>query len=101
MKYYTVFKQTATHADVLAAIGAADVLRHLEPRIVDLGDRFEVHLRRGLLPSDLDAVDPGFSYLERRQKNAPRLPPERIMRTRPAQRSLDDALACVTVAENR
>ena len=101
MKCYTVFKQTATHADVLAAIGAADVLRHLEPRIVDLEDRFEVHLRRGLLPSDLDAVDPGFSYLERRQKNAPRLPPERIMRTRPAHRSLDDAIAGVTVAENR
>jgi hypothetical protein len=78
MKCYTAFKQTATHADVLAAIGAADVLRHLEPRIVDLGDRFEVHLRRGLLPSDLDAVDPGFSYLERRRQNTPLAFPKEV-----------------------
>jgi hypothetical protein len=33
MDRYTVFKQTGTHADVLAAVGAGDVLRHLEPRI--------------------------------------------------------------------
>jgi hypothetical protein len=45
MNCYTIFKQTNTHADSLAAVGAADLLRHLDPRIVDLGDRFEVRLR--------------------------------------------------------
>lgn len=48
-----VLKQTGTHAHVLAAIGAADVLRHLEPRIVEFEDRFEVRLPRHLLPSVL------------------------------------------------
>jgi hypothetical protein len=55
-------KHTATHADTLAAIGAADMFRHLEPRIVELEDRFEIRFPRALLPSDVDAVDPGFSY---------------------------------------
>jgi hypothetical protein len=81
MDQYTVFKQTGTHADILAAVGAADVLRHLEPRIVELEDRFEVKLRRGLTPSDLDGVDPGFSYLLRPNKEPPSLPPERICAT--------------------
>jgi hypothetical protein len=75
MDRYTVFKETGTHADVLASIGAADVLRHLEPRIIEFEDRFEVQLRRHLLPSDLDAVDPGYSYLVRPKKTAPNLPP--------------------------
>jgi hypothetical protein len=84
MDRYTIFKQTGTHADVLAALGAADVLRHLEPRVVDFEDRFEVHLRRRILPSDLIAVDPGFSYLLLPRKIAPSLPPERIVSLRQA-----------------
>ena len=88
MNCYTVIKQTANHADVLAAVGAADVLRHLDPRIVDCGDRFEVRIAKDLKPSDLDAVDAGFSYLVRPKQAAPNLPPERIV-------------PCVTVAENR
>ncbi len=81
MDRYTVFKQTGTHADVLAAIGAADVLRHLEPRILEFEDRFQIQLCRHLLSSDLKAVDPGFSYLLRPKKPAPNLPPERIIQT--------------------
>ena len=82
MNCYTVFKRATSHADVLAAIGAADVLRHLDPRIVEFEDRFEVQLRRRIRPSDLDAVDPGFSYLQRPKKKAPSLPPERIVQAR-------------------
>ena len=51
MNCFTVFKRTGTHADTLAAIGAADVLKRLEPRIVELEDRFEIQLRRRMLPS--------------------------------------------------
>jgi hypothetical protein len=79
MNGYTVFKQTGTHSDALAAIGAADVLRHLDPRIVEFGDRFEVRLPSPLAPGDLDGVDPGFSYLEGTAKNRPNLPPERVV----------------------
>jgi hypothetical protein len=92
MDRYRAFKQTATHADVLTAIGAADLLRHLDPRIVDCGDRFEVRLRRTLRRSDLTSVDPGFSYLTRPKKTAPDVPPERIIRT---------GVPYTTVAENR
>lgn len=99
MDRYTVFKRTGTHADVLAAIGAADVLRHLEPRLAEFADRFEIQLRRHLLPSDLDAVDPGFSYLLRPQKTLPSLPPERILQN-PAARA-EDRAPCATVSENR
>ena len=70
MTCYTIFKRTGTHADTLAAIGAADVLKQLEPRIVEREDRFEIQLRRQLLTSDLMAVDPGFCYLERPTKSA-------------------------------
>jgi hypothetical protein len=73
MNCYTVFKRTGTHADTLAAIGAADVLRHLEPRIVEWEDRFEIQLGRRLLATDLMAVDPGFCYLDlpKKTKRAP------------------------------
>jgi hypothetical protein len=70
MNCYAVFKRTGTHADTLAAIGAADVLKHLEPRIVEWEDRFEIKLRRRLAAADLAAVDPGFCYLERPAKAA-------------------------------
>jgi len=79
MRGYTVFKRTGTHSDALAAIGAADVLRHLDPRIVEFGDRFEVRLPRPLAPRDLDGVDPGFSYLDGTAKRCPNLPPERVV----------------------
>src|SRR5215467_2851133 len=79
MNIYTIVKQTATHADALAAIGAADVLRHLEPRILELEDRFEVRLPRELVRSDIDAVDPGFSYLQRPGKGASKAPVERVI----------------------
>jgi hypothetical protein len=86
---------------VLAAIGAGDVLRHLEPRIVELENRFEVRFRRPLLPSDLNAIDPGFSFLVLPNKQAPSLPPERIYRTRPAMAADNGAIPGPTVAENR
>ena len=80
MDRYTVFKQTGTHADTLAAIGAADVLRQMDPRIVEFEDRFEVRLPRPMQRSDLDMVDPGFSFLQRANNPPPGLPPERIVR---------------------
>ena len=80
MDRYTVIKHNGTHADALTAIGAADVLRHVDPRILDLGDRFEVRLGRALHPTELKAVDPGLAYLVRSQKNVPAMPPERIVR---------------------
>jgi hypothetical protein len=64
----------------LTAIGAADLLRHLDPRLVDAGDRFEVRLGRDLRPSDLTVVDPGFAYLVRPKKGAAAEPPVRIAR---------------------
>jgi hypothetical protein len=78
MDRYIVIKQTATHADALAAIGAADMLRHLEAHIVELEDRFEVRLARDLTPSDVEPVDPGFSYLQRPGRKVPNVPAERI-----------------------
>jgi len=65
MTRYTVFKRTGTHADVLAAVGAADLLRKLDPRIVELQDCFVVELRRPLVPADLDDADPGYSNIDR------------------------------------
>jgi hypothetical protein len=47
MNPYRVFKRTAMHPNTLAAIGAADVLRQLDPRIVELEGRFEIRLRTG------------------------------------------------------
>jgi hypothetical protein len=101
MDRYNVFKQTGTHADVLAALGAADVLRSLEPRIVEFEDRFEVQLRRRLLPSDLNAVDPGYSYLLRPNKTAPHLPPERIVQAHSAVAGQNAVTGGATVAGRR
>jgi hypothetical protein len=89
---YVVFKQSGTHSDSLTAIGAADLLRHIEPRLVDCGDRFEVRLARNLGILDLRAVEPGFAYLMRPKKHAPAVPPERIVRT---------GVSCITTAESR
>jgi len=65
MTRYTVLKKTGTHADVLAAAGAADLLRELDPRILDLQDRFVVELRRPLIPADLDRANAGYERLDR------------------------------------
>jgi hypothetical protein len=89
MNCYSIVKQTATHADTLAAIGAADIFRHLEPRIGELEDRFEIRFPRDLKPSDVDAVDPGFSYLMRPGHHPPDLPPERTIELPPAGRRIE------------
>src|SRR5262245_16169134 len=101
MNCYTVLKQTSTHADTLAAIGAADMLRHLDPRIVELEDRFEIHWRKPLTPGDLDVVDPGFSYLERPGRNSPSLVPERILQVRRESENGHCRIAAATLSENR
>jgi hypothetical protein len=100
MDRYVTYKQTGTHADILAAIGAADVLRHLEPRIVEFEDRFEIQLPRHLHSSDLGAIEPGFSYLLRAKKATPSLPPERLVQTQAAA-SLNGGHTSVSTAENR
>ena len=99
MHCYTVFKLTGTHADTMAAIGAAGVLRHLGPRIVELEDRFEVRLPRRLKVSDFDAVEPGFSYLERPKKTQPG--PETTSRRRRASASPAAGVACAVPADHR
>jgi hypothetical protein len=89
MNCYSIVKQTSTHADTLAAIGAADMFRHLDPRIVELEDRFEIRFPRALQSSDVDAVDPGFSYLVRPGKCPPNLPPERTIEIPPSANAGD------------
>ncbi len=100
MDRYTIYKQTGSHADVLAAVGAASVLRHLDPRIVNFEDRFEIQFSRRLRRSDIDAVDPVFSYLLRPKKTAIGVPPKRIIQTRTAA-GTDAIIPCVTPSENR
>jgi hypothetical protein len=100
MNCYTILKRTSNHADTLAAIGAADVLRHLDPQIVELDDRFEIRFRKRLLSSDLEAVDPGFSYLERPRKTSPRVTPERLIRSR-GTNSVDPAAQQTSALDNR
>jgi hypothetical protein len=92
MSSYTVLKTAGTHSDVLAAFGLADLLQHLDPRLVDLGDRFEVRLRRRLLPSDLAAADPGFSYLEKAKESGS----VRVVKSARTPR-----IVSVSVSENR
>src|SRR5262245_40630503 len=99
MNTYPIVKQTATHADALAAMGAADVLRHLEPRILEFEDRFEVRLPRQLVRSDIDTIDPGFSYLLRPGKEAPEVPAERIMELRNGKPE-EDGLCAARSTEN-
>ncbi len=73
MKQYTVLKKTGTHADALAAIGAADLLHGLDPRIIELEDRFVIELRRPAVPADLDNADPGYEPLDRSSKTTDRM----------------------------
>jgi len=94
MDRYKIYKQTGAHADVLAAVGAANVLRHMDPRIVNFEDRLEVQLSRRLRRSDIHAVDPGFSYLLRSKKTDIVLPPKRIIRTRTTA-GTDAIIPCV------
>ena len=92
MSNYKVLKTAGTHSDVLAAFGLADLLQHLDPRLVDLGDRFEVRLRRRLLPSDLAAAVPGFSYLEKAKESGS---------VRVVKNARRPKTVSVTVSENR
>ena len=92
MSGYTVLKTAGTHSDVLAAFGLADLLQHLDPRLVDLGDRIEVRLRRRLLPSDLAAAVPGFSYLEKAKESGS---------VRVVKKTRRPRIVSVSVSENR
>lgn len=99
MHCYTVFKLTGTHADTLAAIGAAGALRHLGPRIVELEDRFEIRLPRRPTVSDLDAVGPGFAYLEREKKTQAMSEPAKLRRRGTA--SPAPSVACAFPTDDR
>ncbi len=57
-------KVNGSHADVLAAVGAADLLHELNPILVDSASGIEVNLNREVLASDLTNVAPGFRYLK-------------------------------------
>ncbi|MFZ0339920.1 MAG: hypothetical protein WAL45_17970 [Terracidiphilus sp.] len=74
MDTFTVFKRTGTHADVLAAVGAAGLLEALDPQLVSHNDRFEIRLQRAVTAPRLTGSDPGFRYLLRASKKAPKLP---------------------------
>ena len=99
MHCYAVFELTGTHADTMAAIGAAGVLRHLGPRIVELEDRFEIRLPRRLKVADLNAVGPGIAYLERPRKPQARLEP--TSRRHCTTASPAPGVACAVPADDR
>jgi hypothetical protein len=101
MNCYTVFKRTGTHADTLAAIGAAAVLKDLEPHIVELEDRFEIRLERHLGAMDLMAVDPGFSYLERPVKSAANVRTAKTPRSRGRAPSQIREMPCASPSDTR
>src|ERR1700691_363498 len=82
MERYTVFKSTGNHSDVIAAVGAADILRELDPQLVNCGDRFEVRLRVEALPDDLTGTDPGFLYFPKSGKLPASLSSGRIFKPR-------------------
>lgn len=82
MERYTIFKSTGNHSDVIAAVGAADILREREPQLVNCGDRFEVRLQGEALPEDLAATDPGFLYLPKSGKLPAKLSAGRIFKRR-------------------
>src|SRR5271168_4456568 len=78
MRKFTVSKRTATHADALAAVGAADLLSEFEPELASRGDRFEITLQRNAHPHKLGLADPGFLYLLKAPKKPPKLLPSMI-----------------------
>src|SRR5437879_986938 len=63
MNRFEITKRTGTHADVLAAVGTADVLLTMKPRLKDLGTSFGVCVPRDANIDDL-ATGPGFKYLK-------------------------------------
>ena len=62
MDRFEVVKRTGTHADVLAAVGAADVLQKLNPKLTDAGNSYDVRFRDASI-YDLDD-GAGFKYLK-------------------------------------
>jgi hypothetical protein len=74
MHTFTVSRRTGTHADALAAIGAADLLSEFEPHLTSRGDRFEIRFERAVTPQQLARSDPGFRYLLRPSRKPPKLP---------------------------
>jgi hypothetical protein len=62
MDRFEVVKRTGTHADVLAAVGAADVLQKLNPKLTDVGNTYDVRFREASI-DDLDD-GAGFKYLK-------------------------------------
>jgi hypothetical protein len=102
MERYTLFKSTGTHSDVIAAIGAADVLRELEPRLANCGDRFEVRLAREAVPADMAATDPGFLFLPKSGKVPSAVPSERIFEvSRESDTPRSDRIAPAPVAKGK
>lgn len=63
-------KRNGGHADVLAAVGAADLLSALKPVLVDEGNEFRVKFARAVEPSDLDNVGPGFKFTKAKNSAA-------------------------------
>lgn len=57
-------KRNGTHADVLVAVGAADLLMHLTPELVDQANRLSVNLSRDAEFADFTDISPGFRYLD-------------------------------------
>jgi hypothetical protein len=57
-------KYSGSHADLLAAVGAADLLQDLKSVLADRGYSIEVLLSRDIVRSDLNGVGPGFKYLK-------------------------------------
>jgi hypothetical protein len=64
MKSLSFPKVTGSHADVLAATGAADLLNHLDPVLTDTGNQIELSLDRKAVASDIEGIGPGFKYLK-------------------------------------
>jgi hypothetical protein len=57
-------KVNGSHADVLAAAGAADLLHDLNPIFVDHGNEIELKIKREVNSADLANTGPGFKYLK-------------------------------------
>ncbi len=74
MHNFTVFRRTGTHADTLAAVGAASLLQAFEAEVAGYSDRFEIRLRRDVTVEELTRSDPGFRYLDQSSRKQPKLP---------------------------
>jgi hypothetical protein len=57
-------KRTGSHADVLAAVGAADLIELQNPTLVGREDRLDVEVDTPITASDFNNVGPGFKYLK-------------------------------------